>query len=142
MGEGVLALPGQSFQAIHPAGRAARRDHGPDRGRRRLNFRPLSRRHTPFAGVLSDGKASGARVVSVSSRGHRRAGVDFDDPHFERRAYDKWIAYGQSKTANALFALALDARGEAHRVRAFSVHPGSIITELMRSMSLPRPEAS
>jgi len=81
------------------------------------------------------GKANGARVVSLSSRGHRRAGVDFDDPHFERRAYDKWVAYGQSKTANALFAIALDARGEAHRVRAFSVHPGAIITELMRSMS-------
>jgi NAD(P)-dependent dehydrogenase (short-subunit alcohol dehydrogenase family) len=79
--------------------------------------------------------ANGARVVSLSSRGHLRAAVDFDDPHFERRAYDKWIAYGQSKTANALFALALDARGEAHRVRAFSVHPGAVITDLMRSMS-------
>jgi NAD(P)-dependent dehydrogenase (short-subunit alcohol dehydrogenase family) len=79
--------------------------------------------------------ANGARVVSLSSRGHLRAAVDFDDPHFERRAYDKWIAYGQSKTANALFALGLDARGEAHRVRAFSVHPGAVITDLMRSMS-------
>ncbi len=73
--------------------------------------------------------ANGARVVSLSSRGHLRAAVDFDDPHFERRAYDKWVAYGQSKTANALFALALDARGEAHRVRAFSVHPGAVITD-------------
>jgi NAD(P)-dependent dehydrogenase (short-subunit alcohol dehydrogenase family) len=80
-------------------------------------------------------RAHGARVVSLSSRGHRRAAVDFDDPHFERRAYDKWIAYGQSKTANALFALALDARGEAHRVRAFSVHPGGVMTELVRSLS-------
>jgi NAD(P)-dependent dehydrogenase (short-subunit alcohol dehydrogenase family) len=70
----------------------------------------------------------------LSSRGHRRAAVDFDDPHFERRPYDKWIAYGQSKTANALFALTLDARGEAHRVRAFSVHPGAVVTELMRYM--------
>jgi NAD(P)-dependent dehydrogenase (short-subunit alcohol dehydrogenase family) len=79
-------------------------------------------------------RARGARVVSLSSRGHARAGIDFDDPNFERRPYDKWIAYGQSKTANALFALALDARGEAHRVRAFSVHPGGVVTELMRSM--------
>lgn len=79
-------------------------------------------------------KAQGARVVSLSSRGHARAGIDFDDPNFQRRPYDKWIAYGQSKTANALFALALDARGEAHRVRAFSVHPGAVITELMRYM--------
>jgi NAD(P)-dependent dehydrogenase (short-subunit alcohol dehydrogenase family) len=81
-------------------------------------------------------RAGGARVVALSSRGHARAGVDFDDPHFERRPYDKWLAYGQSKTANALFALALDARGEGRRVRAFSVHPGAIPeTDLGRSMS-------
>jgi len=78
--------------------------------------------------------ARGARVVALSSRGHARAGVDFDDPHFERRAYDKWVAYGQAKTANALFAVALDARGRAHQVRAFSVHPGAVITELVRSL--------
>ncbi len=71
-------------------------------------------------------RAGGARVVALSSRGHARGAVDFDDPHFERRPYDKWVAYGQSKTANALFALALDARGEERRVRAFSVHPGAI----------------
>jgi NAD(P)-dependent dehydrogenase (short-subunit alcohol dehydrogenase family) len=80
-------------------------------------------------------KANGARVVSLSSRGHIRSGIDFDDPNFERHPYDKWIAYGQSKTATALFAVALDTRGEADRVRAFSVHPGAVITELMRSMS-------
>jgi NAD(P)-dependent dehydrogenase (short-subunit alcohol dehydrogenase family) len=80
-------------------------------------------------------RAEGARVVSLSSRGHARAGLDFDDPNFERRPYDKWIAYGQSKTANALFALALDARGAAHRVRAFSVHPGAVMTELVRSLT-------
>jgi NAD(P)-dependent dehydrogenase (short-subunit alcohol dehydrogenase family) len=79
-------------------------------------------------------RAQGARVVALSSRGHSRAAVDFDDPHFQRRPYDKWIAYGQSKTANALFAVALDARGEAHRVRAFSVHPGAVMTELVRSL--------
>jgi hypothetical protein len=56
-------------------------------------------------------RATGAPVVSLSSRGHARSGVDFDDPHFVRRPYDKWIAYGQSKTANALFAVALDAPG-------------------------------
>jgi NAD(P)-dependent dehydrogenase (short-subunit alcohol dehydrogenase family) len=81
-------------------------------------------------------KANGARVVSLSSRGHAIAAVDFDDPHFVRRPYDKWIAYGQSKTATALFAVALDARGGGHRVRAFSVHPGAVDgTDLMRSMS-------
>ena len=79
-------------------------------------------------------KAGGARVVALSSRGHARSAFDFDDPNFERRPYDKWIAYGQSKTAIALFALALDARGEPDRVRAFSVHPGAVVTELMRFM--------
>jgi NAD(P)-dependent dehydrogenase (short-subunit alcohol dehydrogenase family) len=79
-------------------------------------------------------KANGARVVSLSSRGHARGGIDFDDPKFERRPYDKWVAYGQSKTANVLFAVALDARGQSSAVRAFAVHPGAILTELGRSM--------
>jgi NAD(P)-dependent dehydrogenase (short-subunit alcohol dehydrogenase family) len=79
-------------------------------------------------------RAGGARVVSLSSRGHARSALDFDDPHFERRPYDKWLAYGQSKTANVLFAVGLDARGAEHGIRAFAVHPGSIVTDLMRSM--------
>ena len=77
-------------------------------------------------------KAKGARVVSVSSRGHQRNGVDFDDPNFDRRPYDKWVAYGQAKSANVLFAVALDQRGAPHHVRAFGVHPGGILTDLMR----------
>jgi NAD(P)-dependent dehydrogenase (short-subunit alcohol dehydrogenase family) len=80
-------------------------------------------------------RANGARVVAVSSRGHRFAGVDFDDPNFERREYDPWIAYGQSKTANVLFALGVDKRGEADGIRAFALHPGAIITDLVRHMS-------
>jgi NAD(P)-dependent dehydrogenase (short-subunit alcohol dehydrogenase family) len=80
-------------------------------------------------------RANGARVVSVSSRGHRRSAFDFDDPHYERRAYEKWQAYGQSKTANILFAVALDARGERHGVRAFGLHPGAIRTELSRYLA-------
>lgn len=80
-------------------------------------------------------RAGGARVVELSSRGHVFSQVDFDDPNFERRDYDRWRAYGQSKTANALFAVALDALGESHGVRAFSVHPGGIITDLAKYMS-------
>lgn len=81
-------------------------------------------------------RASGdARVVAVSSRGHQIAGVDFDDIDFNRRAYDKWNAYGQSKTANALFAVALDLRGREQGVRAFSLHPGQILTDLGRHLS-------
>jgi len=81
-------------------------------------------------------KAQGARVVSVSSRGHIFSAMHFDDPHFERRPYEKFAAYGQSKTANILFALALDLRGQAHGIRAFAVHPGRILgTNLIRHMS-------
>ncbi|WP_439628842.1 oxidoreductase [Shinella sp.] len=79
--------------------------------------------------------AGGARVVSVSSRGHQAGPVDFDDIDFRTRAYDKWQAYGQAKTANALFALGLDRRGAEHGVRAFSLHPGVILTDLARHLS-------
>ena len=79
-------------------------------------------------------KANGARVIALTSRGHAFASVDLEDPNYERRPYDKWKAYGQSKSANALFALALDARGQEHGVRAFSVHPGFVATELARSV--------
>lgn len=80
-------------------------------------------------------KAEGARVVAVSSRGHRIAGVDLDDPNFEHRDYDRWKAYGQAKSANALFAVGLDRRGQAEGIRAFSLHPGTILTDLSRSLS-------
>lgn len=72
-------------------------------------------------------QANGARVISVSSWGHHYSPVMFDDPNFSQRAYDPWAAYGQSKTANILFALELDTRGQADGVRAFSLHPGSIV---------------
>lgn len=81
------------------------------------------------------GQAGGARVVALSSRGHQRAGVDLDDPNFERRPYDRWQAYGQAKSANVLFAVALDRRGEPHGVRAFAVHPGVILTDLGQHMT-------
>src|SRR5262249_33258654 len=80
-------------------------------------------------------QAGSARVVSVSSTGIRFGGVDFDDPNFEHREYDKWKAYGQSKSANALFAVALDRRGEPDGVRAFAVHPGRIMTDLARYLT-------
>jgi len=81
-------------------------------------------------------KAAGkARVVVLSSIGHRLNGLDLDDPHFERRNYDKWLAYGQAKSANALFALQLDKLGAPHGVRAFAVHPGGIATPLQRHLT-------
>lgn len=79
---------------------------------------------------------AGTRIVSLSSIGHARTGVDLDDPHFERRSYDKWTAYGQAKSANALFALHLDALGAPLGIRAFSVHPGGIQTPLQRHLTM------
>lgn len=81
--------------------------------------------------------AHGARVVSLSSTGHKLSGIRFDDINFDA-GYDKWRAYGQAKTANALFAVELDALGRDSGVRAFAVHPGGIMTELQRH--LPREE--
>jgi len=72
--------------------------------------------------------------VNLSSAGHRFGAFDFEDPHFERRPYDKWQAYGQSKTANVLFTLELDRRLATRGVRALAVHPGVIMTELARHL--------
>ena len=80
--------------------------------------------------------AGSARVVALSSSGHARGGIDLDDVHFERRAYDKWTAYGQAKSANALFALQLDRIGAVHGVRAFAVDPGGIRTPLQRHLTM------
>lgn len=79
--------------------------------------------------------AKGARVVSVSSIGHRICPPDVDDPNFDHRPYDKWLSYGQAKSANALFALKLDQLGAPHGVRAFSLHPGGIATPLQRHLT-------
>ncbi|WP_329126086.1 SDR family NAD(P)-dependent oxidoreductase [Streptomyces sp. NBC_01465] len=75
----------------------------------------------------------GARVVAVSSGAHGITGIRWDDVHFAQ-GYDRWQAYGQAKTANALFAVQLDAIGRDHGVRAFSLHPGSILTPLQRHL--------
>ena len=85
--------------------------------------------------LVAGGADGGARVVSLSSAGHSMGTVDFVDPNFDHRAYDPFVAYGQSKTANILFAVALDARLAGRGVRAFAVHPGGIHTELGRYMT-------
>lgn len=82
-------------------------------------------------------KADGARMVSVSSWGHHFSPVRFDDLHFKTGAYDPWASYGQSKTANILFALEFDERYQAEGIRAFSIHPGGILeTNLGRHLDL------
>ncbi len=72
--------------------------------------------------------ANGARVVSVSARAHQVSDVVFDDPFFQHREYRPMLGYGQSKTANILFAVGLDGREASNGVRAFSLHPGSIVS--------------
>jgi NAD(P)-dependent dehydrogenase (short-subunit alcohol dehydrogenase family) len=76
----------------------------------------------------------GARVVALSSTGHRRSPIRWDDPQFET-GYEKWAAYGQAKTANSLFAVQLDRLGADAGVRAFAVHPGGILTPLQRHLT-------
>src|SRR3954447_840649 len=76
----------------------------------------------------------GARVVALTSTGHKITGIRFDDINFETTPYEKWLAYGQAKTADALFAVQLDALGQDHGVRAFAVHPGGIFTPLQRHL--------
>ncbi len=78
---------------------------------------------------------SGARVVALTSLAHKRSAVHLDDPHFQHRDYEKWQAYGQAKTANALFALHLDRLAQTQGIRAFSVHPGGIATNLGRYLT-------
>jgi len=80
-------------------------------------------------------KSRNARVVALSSSGHMWSEIDLSDPNFNNRPYDKWAAYGQSKSANSLFAVALDKRGQEHGIRAFAVHPGGILTDLSRHMT-------
>jgi NAD(P)-dependent dehydrogenase (short-subunit alcohol dehydrogenase family) len=80
----------------------------------------------------------GARLVNLSSSGHRYADVDLEDPNFEHSPYAEFTAYGRSKTANVLFAVEFDRRHKARGVRATAVHPGGIRTELSRHLT---PEA-
>jgi NAD(P)-dependent dehydrogenase (short-subunit alcohol dehydrogenase family) len=76
-----------------------------------------------------------SRVVNLSSGGHMGSDIVWDDPNFERREYDKFAAYGQSKTANILFSVELDRRLGARGVHSYAVHPGMISTELGRYMT-------
>jgi NAD(P)-dependent dehydrogenase (short-subunit alcohol dehydrogenase family) len=78
---------------------------------------------------------TGGRLINLSSSGHRYSNVDIEDANFERTPYEPMVAYGRSKTANILFAVAFDRRYRDRGVRAAAVHPGGIQTELARYMS-------
>ncbi|WP_339822185.1 oxidoreductase [uncultured Parasphingorhabdus sp.] len=81
-------------------------------------------------------KAVAPRVVALSSVAHRRNGISWDDIQFEKNEYQKWVAYAQAKSANALFANALSRRMQGFGGRAFSVHPGGIFTPLQRHLPI------
>jgi NAD(P)-dependent dehydrogenase (short-subunit alcohol dehydrogenase family) len=81
---------------------------------------------------------SGSRLINLASSGHRYSNVDLDDPSFERTPYEPFLAYGRSKTANIQFAVAFDERHRQRGVRAASVHPGGIQTELARHLDPSR----
>ena len=89
--------------------------------------------HYALINLLWPALADGARVVSVSSGAHGITGIRWDDVQFSE-GYDRWQAYGQSKTANVLFAVHLDTLGREAGVRAFALHPGSILTPLQRHL--------
>ena len=93
-----------------------------------------------LARALMNGAEEGraARLVSLSSIGHRRSGINWDDPHYRTRPYDKWESYGQSKTANSLFAVGFHRRFADLGITANAVMPGGIMTPLQRH--LPREE--
>ena len=91
--------------------------------------------HMLLACRLAPAFRNGTRLVALSSIGHRRSGIRFDDINFKSSPYEKWTAYGQSKTANSLFALELNRRLGASGINAYAVHPGGIMTNLQREMS-------
>lgn len=90
--------------------------------------------HFVFVNRIASLLREGGRLINLSSSGHRYSNVNLEDPNFERSPYDPWVAYGRSKTANILFAVAFDKRHWRRGVRAAAVHPGGIRTELGRHL--------
>ena len=90
--------------------------------------------HFVFVNRIAPLLREGGRLINLASSGHRFSNVDLDDPNFEQTSYDPFVAYGRSKTANILFAVAFDHRHLHRGVRAAAVHPGGIQTELGRHM--------
>lgn len=91
--------------------------------------------HFLMTNLIAPALADGGRVVCLSSAGHNLSPVVFDDIQFARRDYDRWLSYGQTKTANALFAVGLNKRLSGRRIEVFSVHPGAILTDLARHLT-------
>jgi NAD(P)-dependent dehydrogenase (short-subunit alcohol dehydrogenase family) len=92
--------------------------------------------HFVFTTGLADSFVDGTRIVNLSSRGHQLGGIRWEDPNYDdESAYDKWQAYGQSKTANVLFTVEAERRWGPRGVHSFAVHPGVVYTDLARHMT-------
>jgi NAD(P)-dependent dehydrogenase (short-subunit alcohol dehydrogenase family) len=92
--------------------------------------------HFVFTDGLLGTLGDGSRIVNLSSRGHLLSGIRWDDPNYDdESAYQKWVAYGQSKTANVLFTVELERRLGPQGIHAFAVHPGVIATKLSRHIT-------
>ncbi len=94
--------------------------------------------HFVFVNRIAPLIRDGGRLINLSSSGHRYGNVDLEDPNFESTPYEPFVAYGRSKTANILFAVAFDKRHKGRGVRAAAVHPGGIPTELGRHLDPSR----
>jgi NAD(P)-dependent dehydrogenase (short-subunit alcohol dehydrogenase family) len=97
--------------------------------------------HFVFVNRIAALIVDGGRLINLASSGHRFSNVDLQDPNFERTPYEPFVAYGRSKTANILFAVAFDRRHRERGVRAAAVHPGGIQTELGRHMDMGQLQA-
>lgn len=92
--------------------------------------------HFVWTNALLDRLSGGSRIVNLSSRGHLMSAMRWDDPNYtDESAYDKWQAYGQSKTANVLFTVEAERRWGPQGVHSFAVHPGAVMTELARHLT-------
>ena len=131
---GELIAKGQSFDLIvaNAGVMATPFEHTADGFERQFGTNHLG--HFVLINRIAPLLRAGGRLVNVSSAGHRFSNVDLTDPNFERTPYEPFIAYGRSKTANILFAVAFDERHRGRGIRAAAVHPGIIQTELTRYM--------
>lgn len=92
--------------------------------------------HFVLTTALADRFVDGTRIVNLSSRGHQLGGIRWEDPNYDDESgYDKWQAYGQSKTANVLFTVEAERRWGPRGVHSFAVHPGVVFTDLARHMT-------
>lgn len=130
----VLVADGRTFDIVIANAGVMATPFGHTRDGFEIQFGTNHLGHFVFINRIAPLIVAGGRVVVLSSAGHRYADVDLDDPGFERTAYAPFTAYGRSKTANALFAVALDRRHRSRGIRATAVHPGGIRTELGRHL--------